>query len=47
MRCLNIFVQRKVASGYISMKSRLVSVKKHVLRIELCPAKQKEIFAVD
>lgn len=32
---------------YLGMKNRHVSVKKHVLRIELCPAKLKEIFAVD
>lgn len=28
------------------MRNRLVSVKKLVLRIELCPAKSKEVFAV-
>lgn len=47
MCCLNVCVQRKVASGYISMKNRLVSVKKHVLRVQVCPTKLKEIFAVD
>lgn len=45
--CLTIFIRCKVSSGSISMKNRFVSVRKHVLKTELCPAKLKEIFAVD